>query len=344
MGRKLLIAMMAAALGGLTIGCDDDGNDNTPDAGPGDDGGMQCPPPPPELPQGTRPDVSAVECPSDDRTTPAPEEQMGTCCWRHSNADQLDSPELRLTYINIVAPVGATLTQLPVWTVLNRALQEQSFNWLVRVEGADGDGPITITTGFGRRTSDGTYAFSSGEAEGDPASWCPVSIDGTITGETVSSERYDGSLTVPIFDEEGENVQLELILRNIEITEATLGEDRSCIGWKTSRNYAYHPEGLLRGFIEVDAAKTGMIDVPGLTTTICTALAGTALGELDYCDTVPQSEWNTKPDSLCDETGCRQNTPCETDVCDPDTTCNAWALVAHFAASGVDITNSTCGS
>ncbi|MBZ0116524.1 MAG: hypothetical protein K8H88_06010, partial [Sandaracinaceae bacterium] len=57
-----------------------------------------------------------------------------------------------------------------------------------------------------------------------------------------------------------------------------------------------------------------------------------------YCDR-PQSEWRVKPDSLCDATSCAQNTPGMMDVCDPDTTCNAWYLVAEFAAAGVEITN-----
>lgn len=344
MGRTLLFVMMAALVG-LTTGCDGDGGgaDAGSDAGPG---GPSCPPPP-ELPSGDRPDPSEVECPT--VSTPAPEEQMGTCCWRHSNADQLDSPELRLTYLRIVAPVGSTLTSGTLATVLNQAMQEETFNWLIRAELTESGDQAAITTGFGRRGADGTYAFSSGAAEGDPDSWCPVSIDATVDGETISSDPIEGSITVPIFDDEGENVQIELTLREIAIGQATLGEDRSCVGWKTSRNFTYHPEGVLTAFIEVETARTGMIEVPPIETTVCTAIAGENLSDVTYCDDTPQSEWKTPPDSLCDETGCRQNTPCETDVCDPavpaaEGGCNAWALVAQFAAAGVDITNGACGS
>ena len=46
----------------------------------------------------------------------------------------------------------------------------------------------------------------------------------------------------------------------------------------------------------------------------------------------------------CDESGCRHNAPCQTDVCDPATTCNAWRFVAQFAAAGVDVTNDRCGT
>jgi len=56
-----------------------------------------------------------------------------------------------------------------------------------------------------------------------------------------------------------------------------------------------------------------------------------------------QADWAIKPDSLCDASGCRANTPCEADVCDPATECNAWRVVGHFAAQGVDITNRLCG-
>lgn len=307
---------LVLALGGLTFGCDDEG---TPDAGPMTDSGP------------------ARLCPTSN--TPAPEELMGACCWRHSNADQLTTPELRLSYVKITEPVGSALTSSIITTVLNQAMQEETFNWLVRGEASDGDGPVTITTGFGRRQADGTYAFSTGAAEGDPAAWCPAELEGTLTGETLSSSGAAGSITVPVFDETGDTVQLELTLRQIEITSATLSEDRSCIGTKTAQPYTYQPAGTLAGFIEVEPSRTGVISAPGVMTTVCTAIAGPNLAAgADYCDVTDQADWAVQPDSFCDDDGCTAG------ACDRATECNAWALSADFAASGVDITNGLCGA
>ena len=333
MGRNLLGMWMAAlALCGLALGCD--GGDGGADAGPGEtDAG-------PVADSGPR-----RVCPT--TNVPAPEELMGACCWRHSNAEQLATPELRLAYLQITAPEGSTLTSVTLTSVLNTAMQQETFNWLVRGEGSEGDGPATLVTGFGRRQADGTYAFSGGAADGDPDTWCPVTLDGTVTGENLTTSALEGSVTVPIFDEEGENVQLELTLRQVEITSAVLSEDRSCVGVKVARPFTYTPAGTLQGFIVVAGAIGGEIVVPGIETTVCTAIAGEDLGDADYCETTPQGEWATPPDSICNATGCTQNTPGTTDACDPangTTGCNAWRIVANFAAAGVDITNSACGS
>lgn len=326
-GRPCMLTGLALV---LALGC---GGGNETDGGVGPtDGGC---PVPLALPTGTRP--ASVTCPTE---APSPEEQMGTCCYRRSNADQLDAPEMRLTYLRIVAPVNSTLTSQILTTILGQAMQDETFNWLFRVEGAGADGDVNIVTGFGRRQTDGTYAFSSGTGD-DPARWCPVSIPATLSGETVTSGPIEGAVTVPIFDEAGENVQIELTLRQVAIDTSTWGEDRSCVGWKVSRPLTYQPAGQLSGFIERDAARTAMINVPPVNTTVCSAIAGEDLGDAAYCDR-PQSEWRIPPDSLCDASGCRANRPCEADVCDPATTCNAWRIVAHFAAAGVDITNGRC--
>lgn len=320
MGRNRLgIWMAALACCGLALACD--GGDGGTDAGPPDSGPRRV-------------------CPRSD--TPAPDELTGACCWRHSNAEQLATPELRLAFLQITAPEGSTLTSVTLASVLNTAMQRETFNWLVRGEGSEGDGPMTLVTGFGRRLSDGTYAFSSGAAEGDPASWCPVTLEGTVASDDLTTSALEGSVTVPIFDEEGEDVQLELTLREVEITSAMLSEERSCVGVKVARPFTYTPAGTLQGFIEVSAAMGGQISVPPIETTVCTAIAGSDLGDADYCETTPQAEWATPPDSICDATGCTQNTAGTTDACDPATDCNAWRIVASFAAHGVDITNSTC--
>jgi hypothetical protein len=331
-GRLLLavcVALSAVACGGSSNGTDAGTDAGRVDSGP------SCPAVP-MLPEGTRP--AMVTCPAE---APNASEQMGTCCYRSSNATRTDAPEMRLTYLRIVAPVGSTLTTMLLTNTLGEAMQRETFNWLFRVDGADGDGPVNIVTGFGRRLADGTYAFSSGTSGMDPANWCPVTIPATLTGDSVQSEAIAGAVTVPIFDQAGERVQIELTLRQLSIDRSTWGEDRSCVGWKVNRPFTYFPQGQLSGFIEVAPSRTATIEVPPVMTTVCTAIAGDELGNATYCDR-PQGEWMTPPDSLCDPTGCRANSPCETDVCDPATTCNAWRIVAHFAAAGVDISNGLC--
>ncbi|MFK7985310.1 MAG: hypothetical protein AB8I08_04695 [Sandaracinaceae bacterium] len=342
MARFRKLTSLIACIAALALGACD--SEDPMDAGGGTDAGAMdagCPTIPPSLPTGDRP--ATVSCPDDPETAPAPEEFMGTCCYRNSNAATLGSPELRIAYIDIVSPVGSPLSSTIVRGVLNRAVQLETFNWLFRIEDADADGAINIVTGFGRRMTDGTYEFSQGSAgtEADPDNWCPVEIPGSIAGETISTPSIDGSITVPIFDEPGENVQAELTLVDIAIESAELGEDRSCIGWKAGRPFTYVPQALLTGYVELEPSRTQTIATPGVETTVCSALAGAL--SMTYCDETPRADWTIPPDALCDETGCRHNAPCSTDVCDPLTTCNAWRFAAHFAGSGVDITNDVCG-
>lgn len=344
-------AMAGAVL--FAVGCDD-GNG---EADAGSDAGEACLMVP-ELAndEADRPDPSEVTCPDDD-TVPAPAEQMGSCCWRYNNEpDQHDTPEFRLTYIEIVGPPGSPLSSRTVRTVLNEAVQEEGFNWLIRVEDAGADGPVNIVTGFGRRQPDGTYQFSEGSASsnpvtGDPDSdeWCPVEVPATLTGDVITSDPIDGSITVPVFNEEETEVQIELTLRNIAVEQGTWGEDRSCIGWNVSRPLTYAPQAVLSGYVEVEPSRTQVIMTTGVETNVCAALAGAL--SLTYCEDNPQSEWAIQPDSYCDATGCTANEECaEPTVCNPDggdagglPGCNAWRFVAQFAAAGVDITNGLCG-
>lgn len=278
-------------------------------------------------------------CPTED--VPAPEELMGPCCWRNDNSTQQDAPEFRLTYLALTEPEGSPLASITLRIVLNQAMQDESFSWLIRTEGASADGPVTVITGFGRRQSDGTYAFTTGEAEGDPDAWCPAEIPATLTGETVRSERIPGAITIPIFDDDGTTLQIELTLRNLSIDNATWSEMRACVGAKTARAFTYVPAAHLTAFIEVEPSRTQNIVVPDVVeTTVCAAIAG-ALDDGTYCDRIPQADWMTPPDSFCDAvSGCTRNTIGMTDVCDPGDAvagCNAWQIGGDFAAAGVDI-------
>jgi hypothetical protein len=277
---------------------------------------------------------------------------MGICCAR-TNLDgtYVDTPEMRLKYLQIVAPVGSTLASTTIGSVLNANMQSEKFVWLVRVQtpAGGGDGPVSITTGFGRpnAVTPITYSFSLGTAAMpmDPGAWCPVQLSGTLTGETITSQPYSGVVTVPIFDmaEPTPNVTVQLVLRQLQIDIANWSDaTRTCIGWKSGRPFTYIPQGTLSGYIEVTTAKAGALNVSGIMTTLCGAIAG-SLSDPAYCEQ-SQSAWMTPPDSICDPTTsiCRVNQPCMSDVCDPATTCNAWHLIAHFAAGAVNITDTTC--
>lgn len=320
-----VVSMMALAA--TLAGCDGDG---------GEDAGTDSGPP-----------VDAGEfsaCPTS--MVPAPEELMGACCWRSSNEDQLDMAELRITYLNITAPEASPLSTMTVGRVLNESLQEERFNWLFRVESM-GDGPVTITTGYGRRNdADGTYEFSQGMGSGDPAEWCPIQLMGDIAGEEVNTTPVDGAITVPVFDETGMNLQIELQLLNISIENSTFSENRTCIGSKSARPYTYEPAATLVGYVDVATARTQDLMVGTINASVCAVLAG-SIDDPMYCD-MDQSMWISQPDSFCDASGCTRNTPGMTDVCDPANGdpmsggCNAWQFVAEFAAAGVDITNGLC--
>ena len=326
-----LTSLVALALAGAFLfGCgDDDAGPVGVDMGAGSDLGPVTP-----------------ICPSD---APAPDNQMGACCWRASNATRLDAPELRLAALRLTAPMGSTLTSPILRGILNKSFDGERFNWLIQATGAPttGNGPVTIRTGYGERATNGTFAFTMGEAPapGDVNRWDPITVTGTMTGETISTPASDGAvpLTIPVFDEADPTLLVvELPVFGLELVNAPLSEDRSCIGLRNTTSYTTADGGDLRAYIRVEDARTRMVVVPpSLSATLCAVIAG-SLTMSTYCD-MPQSEWLAKPNSLCNATGCEANTVGATDVCDPTMSgaggCNAWELLGEFAAQGVDITN-----
>lgn len=262
---------------------------------------------------------------------PSPEEQMLPCCYRYSQADQQDTPEMRLRFIAIDEPAASPLASATVESVLNRGLQEETFNWLFRTTGADADGPIEISTGYGARNTDGTYTLGS-------ATYPPLVLPGTLTGETVTTETVLGPLDIPVFDETGMTLQFVLRMRSVRVIEANLSDMRNCIGAR--RGNAFTTDASLEGFVTVADAREGAINVPPIMSTLCSVIAGelsTPTGMMPLCDR-PRTEWAAAPDSLCDDTGCMANPAGATSVCDPQTSCNAWRLLANFAAVGINIT------
>ncbi len=267
-----------------------------------------------------------------------PDEQMGPCCYRKSNADSLDNPTMRVAGVQITTP--PSLSTIIVTTLLVDALDRELFNWLIDTEITGTD--VTLTTGYGIKNADDSFSFTMGTAPGpgDPNRWDPVIISGSIAGETVSAPVLNETFTVPVLDEDGMTVTLELPLRNMTIEMATLSEERSCIGGRLPGNRWTTDDGLLTAFITVEDADAGVLDVPdaGINTTLCMFTANIS-GEPDgtTCAMVDQATWPTQPDALCDDAGCTQD-PGDGSVCDGSTTCNAWFISAGFAAQGVDIT------
>lgn len=306
---------LALSVAGLAFaGCGDDDN-------PGVDSG------PPPMDGGGTDTGEVVDPPCE-----MPDVQSGACCYRESNADQLDAPELRIAFLGLETP--PILASNVIANILNEAVREERFNWLIRLEGADADGPVTITTGYGRKSETGTFAFAMGDADppGDASRWDPQSIEGTLTGETVTTEPLAEVFTVPVQDDDG-SVILELPLRGFRLVSATLSEDRSCIGRGVTAVRYDATQGRVETYITVEDAKAGEVNAGGITASLCNILRNALAAGLDDCDDTPRSEWATPPNSTCDEAGA-----CTMGGCTAET-CNAWQVVGGFAAHGVDITN-----
>lgn len=314
----LAVSSIALALGG----CPTDppvGNDAAVAAdtgGPAEDTGSAMSPCPTQV----SPPVTPI---------PDPTNQNGACCYRQSQAMNQAAPEYRLRYIDITQPATSPLSSPTVDGLLNVALGAETFNWLVRATGATMDGPVQITTGYGTRdATSGTYAFGT-------TMYPPQMLMGTLAGDTVSTTASVGTtLEIPIFDPTGTTLQLVLNLRDVRISTAPLSDSRSCIGAHTV-GPRFSTPGQLDGYLEVATARTGMINVPPINSTLCSVVAGSLTAPL--CD-MPQAMWTAKPDSLCNATSCTPNPEGSTSVCDPNSTCNAWHLVANFAAQGINIT------
>ncbi|MEM9193478.1 MAG: hypothetical protein AAGF12_30165 [Myxococcota bacterium] len=291
----------ALALTLLAAGCgDDDGS--TPDSSTTD----------------AQADATAMTvCPDDG---PDADGLMGPCCFRKSNAATPDALEFRMAGIAVSQPTS--LASPVVEGVLSTALNSELFNWLLtaQITGTD----VMITTGFGRRANDSTYSFD------DTGMFPPVNITGALNGESITTPAVEGSVDLPVFTEDGMTLQIVLPIANVEITNMTLTEDRSCVGVFAAGSYRTM-DGSVQGFITVDDAKSGVVAIGSVNTSLCALTAQT--GDMS-CDDVPQAMWQSKPDSLCmgDPITCTQG------GCDPDTECNAWQLVAGFSAHGVEVT------
>ncbi len=290
---------------------------------------------------GTKPDSSVmVDCPEE-----APDQGaglMGGCCYRKEQGANADRVDLRLSSLDIETP--PVLANSTVQTIVSAAFSQETFSWLLTVEGASQDGAVTITTGFADRNQNDTFSYALNNApteDGAADRWNPAEFEGTIANDTVTG-RYDGEIILPLGgrdDPETPNKEtvLELPLQGIELTKIELSENRSCVG-SYSRSGGYTVDsGAFQTFVRVAAAAEGTIDVLG-DISLCNFVGG--IQSQSNCEEVARTEWDNPPNSLCDESGCVEDTG-DNDVCDPLVDCNAWVMRANFAAMGVEVSDST---
>lgn len=306
MSRKIRLLLGCALLSCAIAGCGDDKKDPSPADGGDEDaeaGVNYCP----------------VAAPDRDDLDPS-------CCFRASNAERQAAPQFRLTSLQISQPT--TLDSVLLTPVIEGALGNETFNWLLEVSGADADGAVDVRMGIGLRQADASFEFADGNAKapGDANRWNPVEFTGALAGESFGGGT-DASLTIPMGNPK--NPILELPLQTMTITNATMSESRSCIGAATADGFD-GADGALTTFITVEGAAAISFSVAGTELNLCNIIADITEGT-DPCTEVPRTDWNLLPDSLCDESGCAVGD------CDGATTCNAWQLKATFSAAGVAI-------
>ena len=298
----------------LAIGCGDDGAPAR-DAGAVDAG---------ERTDGAGGDATVAGC-MPPALAPMPEDMSGACCYRVSNEDRLDAPELRLAALVLSAP--ASVRNVVIDALLRDYLDGELMNWMVSLTITGST--VTMTTGAGERHADGTFSFIVGDAPGpgDPNRWDPLTATGSISGETFSTAPIRDTLTVPVQDVDG-GVLAELPLRDATLVSATLSEGRTCIGTRAPRSYRTG-DGTIEGYMTVADAMNVTLDTDSLMATFCDVLRGQPTAGTNCAE--PRSTWTVPPDSTCDASGCSMG------GCTPDV-CNAWRITAELAAHGVEIT------
>ena len=99
-----------------------------------------------------------TRCPS---SGPTPvDQQHGDCCYRASNAERLGQPELRVGGLSFSQP--PSLANVILASVVASYVDQERFNWLWVLDGAESDGPISLRTGSGRRLDDIARALGIG--------------------------------------------------------------------------------------------------------------------------------------------------------------------------------------
>lgn len=264
-----------------------------------------------------------LRCPS---AGPTPlEQQLGACCYRHANTDRRAQPQYRVAGLQFSQP--QSLANALLTSITTNSIDEERFNWLFTLEGADDDGPVTIRTGSARRQRDGRFAFTRG-AGGIP--WDPVTIEGSLLGAIWQGGPALQSVALVIFNPDGEHVDAELPIRELRLARAVMSPDRNCIGRRLLTSYDTD-DGEVSGYLTLEDAGKVSVGIGGLDPIrLCMVLLGSpaASGE---CSALPRGEWQFPPDARCDGAGCRSG------GCDPLHDCNAWIVRGTFAAQAVEV-------
>ena len=257
----------------------------------------------------------------------------GPCCARRSNQDQLDSPELRIAAFDIRSP--EVLSTPLINGLINSFLDQETFNWIVQIAGADSDGEILVRTGSGVRDPEaGRFWFA------DEMDLEPITLKAQLSKEVVSSAASNTFFVLPIFDElpsAGRIIEpaVQIPIRGLTLIGLPLTEARSCVGERGTGDNSgrYTTPGMLDGYITVSDAMDVLVGDP-VNNMLCNILScDLTCGD---CETTPVEQWTHQPDSICDSEGCTQNQS-DNMICDPLTECNAWKLTANIAAHAVDI-------
>ncbi len=300
------------AAGTYIAGCGGGGGEPTPDAATERDAG-----------------VAQDNCPSGDNIRRA-SELSGPCCARVSNADRLGAPEFRLTELSVASP--PVLSMQLIVDVVRSFIDEERMVLVMDVD-AETEADVAVRLGHAELDANDHFAFVEGVAptdSGDSERWNAVTVRGTIADETLRTTPAEQTVFIPAFNADG-SLSFELPLREFEIVEMSMTEDRTCVGTRESR-FAYSTESaVLRTYITVeDSVGRQLVVGPLINVDFCAMLAGFPLNFPQLCTDIDRSEWMSPPDALCDEAGCRLD-------CDPMTDCNAWAMNAGFSAHGVEI-------
>ncbi len=316
--RLIAVAFVAGAIGCSGGSSDDNGSGGTGGGTTGTGGSSGS-----GMTKLTELPSQNTDCPD---TSPPPTEQYGACCMRALTS--CEAPAFRISAMSFTKP--ATMADPFIAGIIAESFDDDRMNWVVALEGAEDDGPLTVTTGHADRNSDGSFQFTSGAASapGDPTRWDPRTVPGTITGEQWSSEATDETVAVPVLNQQRDGHMIEIPFRRLRFETAQLSVGRQCIGERRITSFTTDA-GSVRAFLDVDETIGALVMItPALQFTLCSLLAGT--NPMDCAD-VPRSMWQKPPDSLCDGTDCTEG------GCDPVTECNAWALEGGFGAQAVEL-------
>ena len=318
----LLVALLTST---AKLGCASDNlghlsADARQDSGTASTGGDAAPTPQAESTDGT----VAAGCIV---AGPTPEsQQLGRCCHRSPYSKQRSAPQFRVAGLQIDAP--ASLTSLITHALLANAIDQERFNWLIALSPGDAEGEVSVRIGAGRRQSDGAFTFSAVE---QPLDYRPVELAGRVDGDLLTAGPVVGPVIIFIEREASEEIEVEIPIRQLEITRGQMSTDRTCIGKRITSTFDTSA-GQLRGFVTWSDASVAMSGLGGIPSArLCTYLLGKLTGAPGSCSDIPKDEWTTPPDSLCDEQGCVEG------GCDGLKECNAWRISARFAAQAVRI-------